>query len=135
MLLFSRIHPVIWSVRGFAHTIALPLVAVSASRNPEWTIRVSVSRNVVFHSTALAVSGLFLLLDRRRRLLHALLRWRVGEALQLALLFGGALFFGDVLLRGVPGAPQGVPGQELLRLPLRLPDRMAGCDPVALGGG
>jgi putative PEP-CTERM system histidine kinase len=40
----------------------LPLVAVSASRNPEWTIRVSVSRNVVFHSTALAVSGLFLLL-------------------------------------------------------------------------
>ena len=62
MLLFGRIHPVIWGVRGFAHTLALPLVAVSASRNPEWTFRISVSRNVVFHSTALAVSGLFLLL-------------------------------------------------------------------------
>ena len=93
MLLFSRIHPVIWSVRGFAHTIALPLVAVSASRNPEWTIRVSVSRNVVFHSTALAVSGLFLLLIAGAGYYMRYFGGEWGEALQLALLFGGALFF------------------------------------------
>ena len=93
MLLFSRIHPVIWSVRGFAHTIALPLVAVSASRNPEWTIRVSVSRNVVFHSTALAVSGLFLLLIAGAGYYMRYFGGEWGEALQLALLFGGALVF------------------------------------------
>ncbi len=58
MLLFSRIHPLILGFRGFAHALALPLVAVSASRNPEWTFRISVSRHVVFHSTALAGSGL-----------------------------------------------------------------------------
>jgi hypothetical protein len=135
MLLFSRIHPVIWSVRGFAHTIALPLVAVSASRNPEWTIRVSVSRNVVFHSTALAVSGLFLLLIAGAGYYMRYFGGEWGRLSSWRCCSAGRCSLCDVLLRGVPGAPQGVPGQELLRLPLRLPDRMAGCDPVALGGG
>ncbi len=100
MLLFGRIHPVIWSVRGFAHTLALPLVAVSASRNPEWTIRISVSRNVVFHSTALAVSGLFLLLIAGAGYYMRYFGGEWGEALQLALLFGGALFLGVMLFSG-----------------------------------
>lgn len=100
MLLFSRIHPVIWSVRGFAHTLALPLVAVSASRNPEWTIRISVSRNVVFHSTALAVSGLFLLLIAGAGYYMRYFGGEWGEALQLALLFGGALLLGVMFFSG-----------------------------------
>lgn len=100
MLLFSRIHPVIWGVRGFAHTLALPLVAVSASRNPEWTFRISVSRHVVFHSTALAGSGLYLLIIAGAGYYMRYFGGEWGEALQLALLFGGALFLGVVFFSG-----------------------------------
>jgi hypothetical protein len=99
-LLFSRIHPVIWSVRGFAHTLTIPLVAVSASRNPEWTIRVSVSRHVVFHSTALAGSGLYLLIIAGAGYYMRYFGGEWGEALQLALVFGGALFLSVIALSG-----------------------------------
>ncbi len=100
MLLFSRIHPAIWGVRGFAHALALPLVAVSASRNPEWTFRVSVSRHVVFHSTALAGSGLYLMIIAGAGYYMRYFGGEWGEALQLALLFGGVLFLGVVFFSG-----------------------------------
>ena len=104
MLLFSRIHPVIWGVRGFAHTLALPLVAVSASRNPEWTFRVSVSRHVVFHSTALAGSGVYLLIISAAGYYMRYFGGEWGEALQLALLFGGVLFLGTIVVSGASRA-------------------------------
>ncbi|MBL0283029.1 MAG: PEP-CTERM system histidine kinase PrsK [Zoogloea sp.] len=104
MLLFSRIHPVIWGVRGFAHALALPLVAVSASRNPEWTFRVSVSRHVVFHSTALAGSGLYLLIIAAAGYYMRYFGGEWGEALQLALLFGGVLFLGVIFVSGASRA-------------------------------
>lgn len=100
MLLFSRIHPVIWGVRGFAHTLALPLVAVSASRNPAWTFRISVSRHVVFHSTALAGSGLYLLIIAGAGYYMRYFGGDWGEALQLALLFGGVLLLGVIFFSG-----------------------------------
>lgn len=99
-LLFSRIHPVIWSVRGFAHTLTIPLVAVSASRNPDWTFRVSVSRHVVFHSTALAGSGLYLLVIAGAGYYMRYFGGEWGEALQLVLLFGGILLLSVLVLSG-----------------------------------
>jgi len=100
MLLFSRIHPAIWGVRGFAHTLALPLVAVSASRNPEWTFRVSVSRHVVFHSTALAASGLYLLIIAGAGYYMRYFGGEWGEALQLAFFFGAVLLLGVLIFSG-----------------------------------
>ncbi|WP_374487956.1 XrtA/PEP-CTERM system histidine kinase PrsK [Zoogloea sp.] len=99
-LLFSRINPAIWSVRGFAHTLAIPLVALSASRNPEWTFRVFVSRDVVFHSTAIAGSSLYLLLLSGAGYYMRFFGGEWGQALQLAFLFGGALLLGVVILSG-----------------------------------
>lgn len=99
-LLFSRIHPVIWSARAFAHTLTIPLVALSASRNPEWTFRISISRHVVFHSTALAVSGVYLLLIAGAGYYMRYFGGEWGEALQLVLLFGGVLFLGVLIFSG-----------------------------------
>ncbi len=39
----------------------MPLVAVSAVRNRDWTFAIALSRRVVFHSTALMASGIYLL--------------------------------------------------------------------------
>lgn len=55
--LFARLDPQVGSVRGLVHAMVMPLVALSAARNPSWTLRIAVSRTVVFHSTALAVAG------------------------------------------------------------------------------
>lgn len=99
-LLFSRIHPTIWSVRGFAHSLAIPLVALSASRNPDWTFRIFVSRDVVFHSTAMASSGLYLLLLSGAGYYMRYFGGEWGQALQLAFLFGGVLLLGVVLFSG-----------------------------------
>lgn len=99
-LLFSRIHAVIWSARGFAHTLIIPLVAISASRNPEWTFRISISRHVVFHSTALAVSGVYLLLIAGAGYYMRYFGGEWGEALQLVMLFGGILFLGVLIFSG-----------------------------------
>lgn len=99
-LLFTRIDPVTWSVRGFAHTLTIPLLVISASRNPDWTLRVSVSRHVVFHSTALAGSGLYLLLIAAAGYYMRYFGGEWGEALQLALLFSGALFLCVLVVSG-----------------------------------
>lgn len=60
-LLFSRIDADVWAVRGVAHMLLIPLIAIAGTRSPSWTLRMSVSREVVFHSTALAGAGLYLL--------------------------------------------------------------------------
>jgi hypothetical protein len=79
---------------AFAHTLIIPLVAISASRNPEWTFRMSISRHVVFHSTALAVSGVYLLLIAGAGYYMRYFGGEWGEALQLVMLFGGGSFLG-----------------------------------------
>ena len=61
-LLFSRLNQALWSARGFANAMLMPLVAVAAARNREWKMNVGISRAVVFHTTTLMVAGSFLIL-------------------------------------------------------------------------
>ena len=51
----------LWSIRGLVHALTIPLVMVATVRNRDWTIDVAVSRVVVFRSTALLLSGVYLL--------------------------------------------------------------------------
>jgi putative PEP-CTERM system histidine kinase len=51
----------VWTVRGAVHALAIPLILVATARNRNWTIDVAVSRNIVFGSTALLLSGLYML--------------------------------------------------------------------------
>lgn len=60
-LLLQAIDPELWSARGLVHALALPLVLVATARNRDWTIDVAISRGIVFGSTALLLSGLYLL--------------------------------------------------------------------------
>ncbi|MGR5133844.1 XrtA/PEP-CTERM system histidine kinase PrsK [Vibrio alfacsensis] len=47
--------------RGWVSLIAVPLILLTARRIQQWSIRIYVSRDVVFHSTLLIVSGLYLI--------------------------------------------------------------------------
>jgi len=61
MLLVKSIDLSLWVARGGVYAFFPPLIAVTAARNPQWSLDVFVSRTVVFHSVALITSGLYLL--------------------------------------------------------------------------
>ena len=78
-MLYARLDPDIWVARGVANLLVIPFVAISTARNTGWTIEMHMSRSVVFHSTALLLSGVVPARDRRGRLLHSVLRRRMGQ--------------------------------------------------------
>ena len=51
-----------WYARGYLITMAMPMLLVSARRMKNWSVDVFVSREVVFYSSMLMISGLYLLL-------------------------------------------------------------------------
>ena len=57
-LLLRELDIQVWAVRGAVHALAIPLILVASARNRNWTIDVAVSRQIVFGSTALILSGL-----------------------------------------------------------------------------
>ncbi len=59
-LLYSKLNIHWWTARGFANALLAPLLAIAAMRNREWRLDISVSRRVVFHSTALIASAAYI---------------------------------------------------------------------------
>lgn len=98
--LFGMADPDVWSVRGIVFASVIPLIAVAAARSPTWTLKIAVSREVIFHSTALAISGLYLLLIAAAGYYVRYFGGSWGRALQLTLLFGGLLLFGVLFFSG-----------------------------------
>ncbi|MBT6276962.1 MAG: PEP-CTERM system histidine kinase PrsK, partial [Chromatiales bacterium] len=60
-MLLKQLNPTIWAARGVIHGLAVPMLAVAAARNPQWSLEVFVSRYVVFHSAALLGAGVYLI--------------------------------------------------------------------------
>jgi len=60
-ILLDEIDIELWSVRGAINSLIVPLIAVSASRNPDWSLKIFVSRQVVFYSTGILGIGVYLL--------------------------------------------------------------------------
>ena len=50
-----------WYVRGYLSALAVPLLLISIRRFKEGTVRIFVSRDVVFYSSMLMIAGLYLL--------------------------------------------------------------------------
>jgi len=98
--LFGRLDADVWAIRGLAHAAVLPLFALAAARTPAWNLRLGVSRELVFHSSALAVSGVYLLLVSAAGYYVRYFGGEWGRALQTALLFAGFVLLGVVLLSG-----------------------------------
>lgn len=98
--LFGRVDSEIASIRGVVHAMAIPLIAMSAVRSRDWTFRITVSRDLVFHTAALAACGGYLLLVAAA---GYYVRWfggSWGKALQAVLLFSALLLLVFVLFSG-----------------------------------
>ncbi len=59
-MLYQRIDPVLWQTRGFIEAALLPLIAYSVSKDPLWAPEIFISRRVVFHTTTLLASAIYL---------------------------------------------------------------------------
>lgn len=60
-LLYRHLALELWAARGVVGAFAVPLIAVSAARNPEWSVEVAVSRRIAFYTTSLMAAGLYLI--------------------------------------------------------------------------
>ncbi len=60
--LYQRIDPVVWQARGFVYALTVPLIGLSVSRDPLWSPEIFISRRVVFHTTTLLASGIYLII-------------------------------------------------------------------------
>ena len=59
--LFKALDNNLWLARGYVSSIAVPLLAIAAARNRQWSVDIFVSRKLVFYSTSLLAAGLYLL--------------------------------------------------------------------------
>lgn len=81
----------LWRIRGLIHALTIPLIMVATVRNRDWTIDLAVSRAVVFRSTALLLSGLYLLAVAGAGYYVRYFGGDWGRAFQAALLFAALL--------------------------------------------
>jgi putative PEP-CTERM system histidine kinase len=60
-LLFQGLDVGLWEARGFVNGMAVPVLAIAIARDPRLSLDIFVSRRMVFHTTALLGTGLYLL--------------------------------------------------------------------------
>jgi putative PEP-CTERM system histidine kinase len=99
-LLFKQLDGAIWSARGVVFAMVVPLIAVSASRNPQWSLRVFVSRHVVFHTAALLGAGIYLLVMAAAGYYIKAYGGTWGGFAQITFFFGAAVLLGLLLQSG-----------------------------------
>ncbi|MDH5388261.1 MAG: PEP-CTERM system histidine kinase PrsK [Gammaproteobacteria bacterium] len=60
-LLYKRIDITLWYARGFVDALVVPLMGVAIIRDPLWSPEIFISRKVVFHTTSLLASAVYLM--------------------------------------------------------------------------
>ncbi|MES9831494.1 MAG: XrtA/PEP-CTERM system histidine kinase PrsK [Candidatus Thiodiazotropha sp. LLP2] len=99
-LMFKQVDVALWQARGFTSALVAPFVAVAATRNPSWSVRVFVSRQVVFHATTLLAAGGYLILMAAVGYYIRYYGGTWGKATQIAFVFTGISFLAVVLFSG-----------------------------------
>ena len=96
-LLFKQLDARLWTARGIVNALAVPFIAVSIARNPSWSLRIHVSREVVFHSVTLVGAGVYLLIMAGAGYLLRLYGGAWGNLLQIGFLAGTAALLATLL--------------------------------------
>lgn len=100
LVLFQSLKSPTWQARGIVSAMVVPLLGIAMSRrlaNPGETL---ISRDLLFHTTALMGSGLYLLTVGIAAYFLRQLEGDIGTLLQAAFLFGAILLLSLVLFSG-----------------------------------
>jgi putative PEP-CTERM system histidine kinase len=100
-MLFRHINIEIWSARGVIDALTVPLIAISAARNPQWSLEISVSRRILFHTAALFGSATYLLVMAVVGYYLRFFGGSWGAVLQVAFLFGALFLLIGILFSGI----------------------------------
>lgn len=99
-LLLRRFDEDISGTRGFINAMVVPLIAVSAARNPQWSLDVFVSRSFVFHSATLLAGGVYLLTMAAGGYYIKSIGGIWGGLAQLTFLFGAGMILFMLMFSG-----------------------------------
>lgn len=99
-LLMRRLSEPVWEARGLVNALVVPLIAVSAARNPNWSVELHVSRQVVFHSATLSGAGLYLMAMAAAGYYIRLFGGAWSAVLQIVFLFSAAVLLLLLLFSG-----------------------------------
>ncbi len=89
--LLKAVDAVSWATRGLVVAMMVPMLALAARRNPQWSLDVFVSRQVVFYSTTILAIGVYLLLMATGGYFIRLYGGTWGRAAQLVFFAGAAV--------------------------------------------
>ena len=98
--MFRHIHKELWEARGGVAALLTPFIAVSAARNPDWSVDIFVSRQIVFQSAALLGSGTYLLLMAVAGYYIKYYGGEWGAVVQIVFLVGAFMMLTLVLFSG-----------------------------------
>jgi len=96
-LLFKGIHSELWAARGFANTLAVPLLLLAARRNPNWSVDVFVSRHVAFYTTSMVGIGVYFVVMAVAGYGLRIAGGQWGTILQVVFLFGAAVLLAWII--------------------------------------
>lgn len=99
-ILFTTIREDLWAARGGVAAIMPPFIAISAQRNPEWSLNIFISRQVVFHSTTLLGAGIYMVLMSTVGYYIKFYGGEWGTVLQIAFMAGAFTVMALVLFSG-----------------------------------
>ncbi len=99
-LLLGHLNASLWDARGATFALLSPFIMIAAARNKGWSGTVQFSRNLVFHSTALIATGIYLIAMGVAGHYIALLGEKWGQVAQIIFLVGALLVLVVLLLSG-----------------------------------
>lgn len=99
-LLFRMLDGDLWSARGLAQAVTVPLMVMTLGRVRNWSFELSLSRGVLAGSTALAASGAYLLVIAGAGFFVRYVGGSWGRALEIALLFAALLLLAVLSVSG-----------------------------------
>lgn len=99
-VLFNQLDDDAFAIRGFVHTLVIPLLTLSTVRSRDWMTKIRLSQKAAFHSATLLIAGIYLLFMAAVGYYVRYFGGEWGRALQLALLFAALLFLGLLILSG-----------------------------------
>jgi putative PEP-CTERM system histidine kinase len=100
MLLFGNQEQTLWIARGYVLAIIVPLLGVGLARLDAAHLRFSLSRQLVFHSASLLMSGLYLVLTASTGYYLQVYGGDWGDILQTVFIFGALLLLAIILMSG-----------------------------------
>jgi putative PEP-CTERM system histidine kinase len=99
-LMFQGLDIEVWQARGLVNALVVPVLAVAIARDPRLSLDIFVSRRMVFHTTALLGTGLYLLVMGAGGYYIRYYGGEWGTVAQIVFLFGAVLILLVLLFSG-----------------------------------